>query len=153
MAPKFCPNFVPSLAKFQNSLCCAIDSSPYSPCPSVAGAAVARSALNPPPLAGVSWTLHKVGPKFGRVSLPYPPAVHRVSADPPPSVSSNSPSVRSNSFFFLCFFMSKIWSKIWTVQKLLFRAILVIFGRPGLDFRRFWVPKQVPGAYVCGVFF
>ena len=28
-----------------------------------------------------------------------------------------------------------------------------IFGGPGVDFRRFWVPKQVPAAYFFGVFF
>ena len=61
------------------------------------------SVLNPPPLAGVSWTLHKVGPKFGRVSLPYPPAVHRVSADPPPSVTSNSPTSSVSNIQFFCF--------------------------------------------------
>ena len=104
MAPKFCPNFVPSLAKFQISQCSAVGSSPYSPCPSVEGAAVARSALNPPPLAGVSWTLHKVGPKFGRVSLPYPPAGHRVSADPL-SVSDRLRQVEGSKSFFFMFFL------------------------------------------------
>ena len=42
----FCSNFVPSLAQFQISCCSTVSVSPLLPCPSVAGAAVARSVLN-----------------------------------------------------------------------------------------------------------
>ena len=147
MAPKFGPDFVPSLAKFQISQCCAVGSSPYSRCPSVEGAAVTRSALNPPPLAGVSWTLHKVGPKFGRVSLPYPPpAPARVPTLTPPAVACGFQAPSKLEIFDVFFPMI-----FWKAKKTLFGMIFGIPGRPGVDFPQFWVSKWVPRDLFFGV--
>ena len=59
---------------------------------------------------------------------------------------------RHPKLFFHFFCPSKLRSKTWTAQKLLLCVLFLIFGCAGVDFRRFGVPKQVPGAYFFGVF-
>ena len=60
--------------------------------------------------------------------------------------------VAGSKSFFSCFFLSKILFENLDGPKLLSGTNLSIFCRPGVDFRRFWVPKQVPAAYFFGVF-
>ena len=47
---------------------------------------------------------------------------------------------------------SKKRSKKGTFQKRYFSAILALFGTPGVDFHRFWVPKVISGAHCSGGF-
>ena len=49
--------------------------------------------------------------------------------------------------------LSKILFENLDGPKLLFGSNLSILCRPGVDFRRFGVPKQAPVAYFVGVFF
>ena len=84
----------------------------------------------------------------GRVSLPYPPAgrAHSVGR-PSPSAFRRGPNL-----CFYVFFSFEFWSHIRTAQNITFLGNLSISGRPDVDFRPFWVPKQVPAAYFFGVF-
>ena len=110
----------------------------------------ASASRHPPPL-GRRLKPHSYLSVPGRVSLPYPPAGRAHSAG-----TSQNPSLEFRQcqpkLFFVIFCPSKIRSKTWTAQKLLLRVLFLIFGGPGVDFRRFWVPKQVRRAYFFGVF-
>ena len=54
--------------------------------------------------------------------------------------------------FFRCFSACKKTHDFRLLKKLLFLAILAIFCASGVEFRRFWVPKRLPGGYFFGVF-
>ena len=79
-----------------------------------------------------------------------PRGVLRPKTDPR---SKGAPVSAIQSVFFPIFCPSKVRSKTWTAQKLLLRKVFPIFGRPGVDLQRFWVPKKVPGAYFFSIFF
>ena len=72
------------------------------------------------------------------------------SARPPtlPAEAGLAPFFRLFSIFFAC----KKTHDFRLLKKLLFLAILAIFCASGVEFRRFWVPKRVPGGYFFGVF-
>ena len=55
-------------------------------------------------------------------------------------------------YFFRCFSACKKTHDFRLLKKLLFLAILAIFCASGVEFRRFWVPKRLPGGYFFDVF-
>ena len=83
----------------------------------------------------------------GFPSLTLPPAVHIPSGDPP-----RAPAGAIRAPFSTLVFLFAFRSDMWTAQQTTFSRNFSIFGGPGVDFRRFWVPKQVPAAYFFGVF-
>ena len=108
------------------------------------GPAECAERLNPPPL-GRRLKSHSHLSVPGRVSLPYPPAGRAHSVGRP------SPSAIRAPFSTLVF-LSEFWSHMWTASQTTFSRNLSIFGGPDVDFRSFWVSKQVLAAHFFGVF-
>ena len=99
------------------------------------------------PSAGVLNHIHTCPYQGGFPSLTLPPAVHIPSGDPP-----RAPAGAIRAPFSTLVFLFAFRSDMWTAQQTTFSRNFSIFGGPGVDFRRFWVPKQVPAAHFFGVF-
>ena len=115
----------------------------------------ARNSRKPGP-AGCAQRLKSAAPGRCLKPCPYLVRTRRVHLRYPPVGRAHSAGTTASEplagfrFFFL--FSDRTLVTHVDGPKTIFSGNLSIFGRPGVDFRRFWVPKQVPAAYFFGDF-